>query len=241
VAPFRDPLTAGGEGPLMVALPAGRFLMGSGLLGEAQDEGPVREVVLRAFALSAHEVTRAEWNRFAQNRGLPAQGGAPELPASGVSWEAALAYARWLATASGQPYRLPTEAEWEYAARAGSPGLYGWGNTPGSGKAWCVACSPDLDPVGPTRVGQFDANGFGLFDTAGNVAEWVQDCYRPGYEGAPTDGSAVEDAACTRRVHRGGGWSSPSRHLRITRRAHAPPTATDPAVGIRVARDLPTP
>jgi len=238
-APFRDALAGGGEGPLMLAVPAGSFQMGSGLLGDTLDEGPVREVRLAAFALSAHEVTRAEWNRFARSQRLPLQAGAEDQPASNISWQAATAYAAWLAKQSNQPYRLPTEAEWEYAARAGSPGLYWWGNAPGNGQAWCLGCAPDLEPLEPTRVGQFNANPFGLFDTAGNVSEWVADCYRPSYDNAPVDGSAVEEAGCTLRVHRGGSWRSPSKHLRTTRRAHAPATEQDTAVGLRVARDLP--
>lgn len=240
-SPFRDALAGGGQGPLMVVVPGGSFQMGSGLLGEEQDEGPVREVRIRSFALSAHEVTRGEWNRFARTRGLRLQQGDADQPASGMHWEAAVAYVAWLAEGSAQPYRLPTEAEWEYAARGGSTGLYWWGNTPGTGQAWCVGCAPGLEPLEPTRVGQFNANGFGLFDTAGNVAEWVQDCYRPTYEGAPTDGSAVEDAACTLRVHRGGSWSSPSRQLRTTRRAKATATTGSPTIGLRVARDLTPP
>jgi formylglycine-generating enzyme required for sulfatase activity/serine/threonine protein phosphatase PrpC len=238
-SPFRDALSGGGDAPLMVVIPGGTFTMGSSLLGEQQNESPPHERQLSAFALSAYEVRREDWNQFARARGLRTQGGAGDLPASGMNWQEAAAYAAWLAERTGQPYRLPSEAEWEYAARGGSLSLYWWGNKPGGGDAWCIGCAPGLEPIEPTRVGQFKANGYGLYDTAGNVAEWVQDCYRPGYEAASVNGAAVDEPSCSERVFRGGAWSSPSKHLRHSRRDHAPANDRRPDIGLRVARDLP--
>ena len=131
-----------------------------------------------------------------------------------VSWNDALAYTKWLSQQTGQIYSLPSEAQWEYAARAGSETAYWWGRKLGRSNAHCFSCDTGLDPRKPTAVGRFNANKFGLFDTAGNIQEWVYDCYHGNYDAAPTDGTVFEGGDCTVRVLRGGGYNSGDAELR---------------------------
>lgn len=187
--------------------------------------------------MSRHEITIAEYARF---RSAPNPFGLDPAtaPVSGISWNDAVAYTRWLSQQTGKKYRLATEAEWEYAAAAGSnPQYWPWGKTEMPGKAHCFGCAPDLKPLQPTAVGSFPANDFGLFDTAGNVAEWVQDCYIPDYEGAPADGSARETGDCSERVVRGGSFQSPPKSIRSARRDKWPPGSAHESIGFRVVRE----
>jgi hypothetical protein len=173
-----------GPGPEMVSIPAGRFTMGASDAEEMYAERPAHEVDIKAFAISSHEVTAGEFARFAGR-----QAGNSRLPATFVSWNQALAYTRWLSAQTGKRYRLPSEAEWEYAARAGTSTPYWWGRPLGENNAHCFACESGLDPRKPTQVGRFKPNAYGLYDTAGNVEEWVHDCFHANYQGAPNDGS----------------------------------------------------
>ncbi len=231
----RDKLKSGGVGPEMLMLPAGDFRMGS----DGANAGPKHDVTLAQFAVSKYEVTVAEYARFANATGRPA----PALSLSNahpmvmVSWADAEAYAKWVSQQTGKSYRLLSEAEWEYAASAGADTPYWWGEEPGRGKALCQACDPEHPPAQAAKVGQFPANGFGLHDTAGNVSEWIQDCYHPNYEGAPTTGRPWQAMGCTERIYRGGGFRSPSASLRTTHRDHAKPAKRADDLGFRVARD----
>lgn len=234
--PFTDSLKVGGQGPEMLWIPPGKFMMGSAI-GDPPDEGPAHEVSIGRIAVSRHEITSAEWNRFASSSGAPRSITPERHPAAGMNWQQAVGYTQWLSTQTGQRYRLLTEAEWEYAARARSPTLYWWGNKPGVEQAWCLGCSPGREPEGPTSVGQYPANGFGLHDTSGNVAEWVQDCHAGNYKNAPVDGSAYMPAECSERVVRGGSFRSPSKHMRLTQRGKHPAAKGELSVGLRVARD----
>ena len=128
-------------------------------------------------------------------------------PVINVSWEDAVAYTKWLSGQTGERCRLPSEAEWEYAARAGSVTKYSWGNEIGSNQANCDVCGSQWDGKQTAPVGSFDPNGWGLHDLHGNVWEWVQDCWNGSYQGAPTNGSAWESGDCSRRVLRGGSWN----------------------------------
>ena len=179
---------------------------------------------------------------------------ADDLPVVCVGHDDARAYVAWLAKLTGLPYRLPSEAEWEYAARAGSRGIYPWGNNAdlGCGQAntydrsgrklldfgWgFVDCDDGHAEAAP--VGSFAPNAFGLHDMVGNVWEWTADCHRPSYEGAPTDGSAVPgDASCARWTVRGGGWMTRPSRNRLTFRGRDPVDARYSYFGFRVARDL---
>jgi len=125
-----------------------------------------------------------------------------------VTWDQAIRYAAWLSSISGKTYRLLSEAEWEYAARAGTQTTYSWGNEIGRGSANCNGCGSQW--AGPSPVGSFKPNAFGLYDMAGNVWQWVQDCYHPNYNGAPTDGSEWTVDDCKLHVFRGGSWGPSS-------------------------------
>ncbi len=234
--PFRE-----GAGPLMVQLPGGDFLMGSPDTAADFNERPQHRVTLKSFSISVHEITAAEFARFRAPDNLRARAEAghdrSRHPVTFVSWEDARDYARWLSRQTGKRYRLPSEAEWEYAARSGSNDAYWWGREPGKGRAHCLTCGNALDPRHPTSVGRFKANAFGLHDTAGNVAEWVQDCYVDHYKDASPEGKAVELPDCTRRVVRGGAFSSGPRALTSTHRDMLGSTTANDSVGFRVVRE----
>ena len=210
---FRDTLADGSQGPEMVVIPAGTFLMGSpeNEKERFEDEVPQHEVTLeKPFALGKYPVTFEDYDRFAKapERGKPGDEGwgRGRRPVINVSWKDAAAYAEWLSEQTGKRYRLPSEAEWEYAARAGTTTAYWWGNEIGQNRANCDGCGSQWDNKQTAPVGSFKPNAFGLYDTAGNVWEWVQDCWNENYAGAPTDGSAWEEGDCSQRVLRGGAW-----------------------------------
>lgn len=234
--PFRD-----GGGPLMVRLPGGDFLMGSPENAADFNERPQHRVTLRPFAISVNEITAAEFSRFRAPNALRTQTEAgrdrSRHPVSFVSWEDARAYVQWLSRQTGKRYRLPTEAEWEYAARGGTDTTYWWGRTLDKGRAHCLTCGNDLDPRHPTTAGRFAANAYGLHDTAGNVAEWVQDCYVDNYKDASAEGRAVELPGCTRRVVRGGAFSSGPHALSSTARDALGSMTANDSVGFRVVRE----
>ncbi len=188
---FQDRLKDGGLGPEMVQIPKGRFQMGDIQGGGEANEKPVHWVNIDyQFAMGKYEVTFAEYDQFAQatDREKPSDIGLGRgrRPVINVSWNDANAYTKWLTQQTGKPYRLPSEAEWEYAARAGTKTKYWWGNSIGKNKANCDGCGSRWD----YEVGSFRANQFGLYDTVGNVYEWVAGNYQDRYNGAPSDGSA---------------------------------------------------
>jgi formylglycine-generating enzyme required for sulfatase activity len=136
---------------------------------------------------------------------------------SDVDWSDTKTYLAWLTRKTGKNYRLPTESEWEYAARGGTTTTYPWGQTLEKGKANCMGCN--VEQVNHTiTVGSFPPNGFGLYDMAGNAAQWVEDCWHPNYKGAPSDGSAWVTPSCTERVLRGGSFNNDPRYLRSAAR-----------------------
>ncbi len=233
--------------PEMVRIPAGKFMMGSENGGK--DERPPHMVTIsRSFYLGKYEVTQEEFNRFTESTGreLPADEGwgGGVRPVINVSWEDAVAYAEWLSQQTGKRYRLPTEAEWEYAARAGTNTKYWWGDDiQQDGQVWanCDGCGSEWDGKQTAPVGSFEPNGFGISDTAGNVWEWVQDCWHPGYQGAPADGSAwleADKGDCGRRVIRGGSWGSDPRGLRSADRSGFTPDGRGNGLGFRLAQDV---
>jgi len=227
-----------------IALCPGSFLMGSE--GNAGDESPRHPVRIAAFAIGRDEVTFDEYDAFARatHRDLPNDRGwgRGRRPVIDVSWDDAQAYAQWLSRQTGKRYRLPTEAEWEYAARAGTQTEYWWGNEiRQDNKAWanCDGCGREWDNRQTAPVGSFPPNTFGLDDTAGNVWEWVQDCYHDDYRGAPGDGSAWEDGKnCGRRVIRGGSWGGRPVFLRSAFRSWNIPVDRNDILGFRLAQDF---
>jgi formylglycine-generating enzyme required for sulfatase activity len=218
----------------MVWIPEGSFEMGSASSWPDATEHPRHKVTLKRFAISRNEITVSDYARF---RKPPLDfGGA--TPVVGISWNDAVAYTKWLSAQTGQKYRLPTEAEWEYAAAAGSdPQYWPWGHNAGTGKAHCFGCSPNLKPDKPVSVGSFEPNAFGLYDTAGNAAEWVLDCYLPNYDGAPTDGSAREVDGCKEHVVRGGSYEVPPKSIRSAARDKWPTARGLESIGFRVVRE----
>ena len=239
---FRDSLKVGGRGPTMIKLPGGTFRMGGASGIVSPDEVPRHEVTVPSFMVSVYEITIEEYNRFAQSTGRkkPDTNGweAKTHPVVDVSWDDALAYTRWLSKQTGKRYRLLSEAEWGYMARAGSTSSYWWGTKPGVGNAHCFDCKTDYSISKPAKVGTYKPNAFGIYDSAGNVFEWVHDCYHRNYKDAPTDGSVWEGGDCDVRVARGGAFGSPANSMRAEKREKFKSDRGQYNVGIRVARDL---
>ena len=240
--PFRDKLKRGGRGPLMIQVPSGTFRMGgaSGII--SADEVPRHQVKIESIMVSVYEVTYAEYDSFAKStkRKLPDSSGWDRKihPVNNVSWNDALAYTKWLSKQTGKKYRLLSEAEWEYAARAGTRTSFWWGTSPGSSNAHCFDCKSDYNTSKPAKVGTYKANPFGLYDTAGNLFEWVHDCYHRNYNEAPTDGSVWEGGDCEVRIVRGGAFRSPANSMRVENRDKFRSNKGQYNVGLRVARDL---
>jgi formylglycine-generating enzyme required for sulfatase activity len=246
---FRDTLKDSSEGPEMVVIPSGNFLMGSPEResGRSRSEGPQHRVTIgRAFAMGRYAVTFDEYDSFANAMGRELPGdegwGRGNRPVISVSWHDAFAYTKWLSAQTDKSYRLPTEAQWEYAARAGTETRYWWGNEIGRNHANCSGCGSQWDHHKQTApVGSFYVNPFGLYDTAGNVMEWVQDCWHDSYKGAPNDGSAWEGEGggdCRLRVLRGGSWGGGPGYLRSANRTRNNPGTRFDFVGFRLAQDL---
>jgi formylglycine-generating enzyme required for sulfatase activity len=243
--------------PEMVVLPAGEFTMGSPETerGRGKNEGPQRKVAITSFAMGKHEVTFAQWDACVAEGGCSHKAGDEgwgrgRRPVINVSWHDATAFVAWLTRKTGKTYRLPTEAEWEYAARGvtsvTAPHLpfatgatinyqqanydanfvYGDGGRPGIFRQKTV------------EVGTFRKSAFGLHDLHGNVWEWVQDCYRESYRGAPNDGSAVVVPNCGMRILRGGAWNYQPQLLRSAYRYATAPEVRLEITGFRVACSL---
>jgi formylglycine-generating enzyme required for sulfatase activity len=228
--------------PGMVVVPAGEFMMGS---GRYSDEGPQHKVAFaKRFAVSKFEVTFDQWDAcVAYGDCDPRVGdsgfGRGRQPVINVTWDDAQRFVAWLSRMTSKPYRLLSEAEWEYAARAGTQTAYSWGDEIGKGNANCLNCGSKWDGTQAAPVGSFAPNQFGLYDTHGNVWEWVEDCYQGNYNGAPTDGSAwAAGGDCTRRVLRGGSWYDKPDEIRSAHRLWLAPNNRMVHVGFRVGRML---
>jgi len=229
--------------PKMIVVPAGAFKMGSPDSDHVKGESPQHDVTIaQQLAVGIYEVTFREWDACAThgdcNPNIRAGGwGRLNQPAINVSWNDAQTYVAWLSRITGKTYRLLTEAQWEYAARATKPTYYSFGNDDGMLEqyAWYSANSQ----AQTHEVGQKKPNLFGLYDMHGNVSEWVEDCHRDGYQGAPIDGSAWRsEDNCIRRVVRGGSWLYGAKPLRSASRDWAPPDTGKDDIGFRVARVL---
>jgi len=203
---FQDGFADGSKGPEMVVIPAGTFQMGD-LAGDgASNEKPVHTVTIaQPFAMGKYEVTFDSYDKFAQDTGraLPEDSGwgRGNRPVINITWDDAVAFAAWISGETGKHYRLPSEAEWEYAARAGTTTSYWWGHKASKDRAKYGSLLS-----GTASVGTFPPNPFGLHDTSGNVWEWTQDCWNDNYDGAPADGTAWQSGNCGKHVLRGGSW-----------------------------------
>lgn len=266
--------------PEMVVIPAGSFDMGSpdSEDGRADDEGPVHSVDVATFAMGKTEITRGEFAVFmkkskysAGEKCMTLEGGKvaerdgdwrnlrysqeDSYPIGCMSWNDANAYAKWLSHETGKNYRLPTEAEWEYAARGGTGTARYWGDNPDEACAyanvadaaaqaqiqgassWTVHnCTDGFAYTAP--VGSFKANAFGLYDMLGNSWEWTEDSYHDSYRGAPGDGSAWEGNG-VKRILRGGSWNNAPRNVRAAVRNGYKPAFRYSFFGLRLVRQLP--
>lgn len=230
--------------PELVVVPAGSFMMGSNK--GKPDEKPVHKVTIaKPFAVGKFEVTFAEWDACVaaggcQHKPLDEGWGRGKRPVIDVSWDfITKQYLPWLSRKTGKTYRLLSEAEWEYAARAGTTNVYSWGDDVGKGNANCDGCGSQWENKHTAPVGSFKANPFGLHDMYGNVWERVQDCHlADDYKDAPTDGSARNKKDCEAHVLRGGSWRDSPRYLRAAYRGRDNPDFRSFYDGFRVARDL---
>ncbi len=236
--------TVNGVSFRMVNVPAGSFLMGSPEteLHRSSDEGPQRRVTLRAFQLGQTEVTQGLWRAVMGSNPSEFKKCGPSCPVEEVTWDEAQAFIRKLNQLTGQQFRLPSEAEWEYAARAGTGTPYPWGNHASRDHAnygddqCCAGFSRGRDRWEKTSPSsQFPPNAFGLHDMHGNVLEWVQDCGGP-YSAGPSDGSAANTGSCSQRVRRGGAWFLAPQRLRSAARNWVLPDYRDYITGFRLAR-----
>jgi formylglycine-generating enzyme required for sulfatase activity/class 3 adenylate cyclase len=220
--------------PEVVAIAGGTFRMGS---NEDPSEQPVHGVTVGPFLMAKYPVTVRQWRECAKAKACGyVPNGDDEAPVNNVSWTDAQQFIAWLSQATQQHYRLPSEAEWEYAARAGTDTRYWWGNAMKPGVADCKGCSGPHDAVQPAKVGALPANPFGLHDIGGGLAEWVDDCWHKDYRGAPLDGSAWLGPDCRERVLRGGSWRNDPSYIRSASRDHYDASVRYPTHGVRLAR-----
>ncbi len=207
--------------------------------GDDSNEKPIHSVTIRPFSIGRYTVTREEWQDCvlagACSYSPPASSN-PREPVHNISWTDAQQYVTWIAKLTGLPYRLPSESEWEYAARAGTTSKFYWGETIAPKMAHCKGCGSSTDISGPLPVGSFPPNAFGLFDMSGNVDQWVADCFHRNYQGAPVDGSAWKEPNCRSRVLRGGSWRSDPTYLHSAARASYDTDVRYLTNGLRVAR-----
>ena len=274
ISTFRDTLSDNTQGPMMVKIPAGSFLMGSeeGEKGRYANEGPQTLITIsEPFAVGRYEVTWAEWeacvagggcldnsdkknNPFMDDERVGDAGfGRGRRPVINVDWNDAKAYVLWLSQETGKPYRLLSESEWEYVARAGTDTLFYWGDNPDGGckhangsdldakvedRSWTTSNRSDGYGRNTAPVGSFSENAFGLHDMFGNVDEWTEDCLSYDLENIPVDGTPFKDGDCNSHMHRGSSFGGYPRILRSANRSSALSNSRFADLGFRVARDL---
>ncbi len=230
--------------PELVVIPPGEFMMGQKFSNP--NEQPVHKVTIAyPFAIGRAEIKVGEWNACVSDgvcenfsdftRVYP-----NEYPQAGLNWTRSKVFIGWLSKKTGKTYRLPSEAEWEYAARGGTQTRYWWGPGFKGNTANCHYCGPHQGTIGITRAGSYPANPFGLFDVSGNLNEWVRDCWNTTYEGAPTDGSPWLEGGCQYNMLRGGARNYDPVHIRPANRSHIMyPNHNENMHGLRVVRELP--
>ena len=231
--------------PIMIVIPAGKFTMGSpeNEPDREASEGPQHDVaVAEPFAVSKFEVTFEEWDACvaaARCAGVPDHWGRGRMPVINVSWGDAKQYLAWLSELTQKEYRLLTEAEWEYAARAGSATRYFWGGNPRSGTANCDGCGSSWDRQQTAPVGSLEPNAFGLYDMLGNVWEWVEDSWHENYKDAPIDASAwLTGGDPDYHVIRGGSWRNEGELVRTAVRVDRNIHVRFDTLGLRIARTM---
>ena len=238
---IQDDLKSGGKAPLMVVVPAGEFEMGS-KSSKHSEERPRHKVKVEQFAVSQYEVTFSEYDLFAKAEGRKVPDSLyldrATHPVIYVSWDEAYYYTKWLSKETGQKYRLAYETEWEYMASTGKKTTFWWGYDEEPNRAHCFGCGTNFDPRKPTKIGSFGPNAFGIYDTSGNVSEWVYDCWHENYKGAPESSEVWEGGDCTYRATRGGAYSTPPQSIRSAKRDKFKSDKAYDHIGIRVVREI---
>ncbi|RLL54300.1 formylglycine-generating enzyme family protein [Mariprofundus sp. EBB-1] len=239
---MNDKIRSAGLTIEMVRIPAGDFRMGL-LAGNGYiNEEPAHAVHINSFRMSKYEITQPQWKRIMGSN--PSSYKADDRPVESISWDNVKVFIVKLNQKTGKHYRLPSEAEWEYAARAGTSSQYPWGNSASHDYAnygkdkCCEGHASGRDQwVNTSPVGSFPANGFGLYDMQGNVWEWVEDCYHENYKRAPANGEAWTSGVCSKRVLRGGSWFDIPSSLRSAYRYGYSTDARDDDSGFRLVQD----
>ncbi len=240
----------------MVSLPAGEFTMGDLAAAGDANELPAHSVALSAFAISKYEVTFNQYQVFASatGRAIPNDNawGKGERPVININYTDAQAYVTWLSSQTGRHFRLPTEAEWEYAARAKSLSLFSFGNqaekicdyanvaditATEQGKHWQVTGCND-GQLYTAVVGSYRPNNFGLYDLSGNLWEWTADCWNDTYQGAPVDGSQWKSGDCSRHPIRGGSYQQKAESARSSNRESVATDTRSNQIGFRIVEEL---
>ncbi|MEA2078350.1 MAG: SUMF1/EgtB/PvdO family nonheme iron enzyme, partial [Pseudomonadota bacterium] len=227
--------------PEMIDLPAGAFTMGENR-GDRSEKPAHKVTIKRPFAIGKYEVTKGQWNECVKAGGCSYKaakaGPAENSPVRDISWNDAQEYVRWLSQITKQEYRLPTEAEWEYAARANTRTRFWWGDKLGTGNANCKGCGGKWDRNAPAEVDAYPPNPFGLSGTNGGVWEWVNDCWHKSYDGAPKDGTSWDKPDCRENVIRGGSWRNDATYILSTSRFKYDSNVRYLLNGFRVAKTL---
>ena len=217
----------------MVSVPGGTFTMGS---NDDVSEKPIHRVAIKPFSISKFPITNREWKECVAAKACDyVPDGSDGAPVANISWNDAQQFIEWLSKVTQKTYRLPSEAEWEYAARGGTQTKYWWGDQFKSDMANCKGCAAAYDSTQALKVGSFKANPFGLHDMGGNVDQWVEDCWHRDYQGAPIDGSAWSDKTCASHVIRSGSWKNDTNYVRPASRDHYDTGIRYPTHGFRVA------
>lgn len=216
-ADYTDPVT----GMEFMAIPGGTFLMGN---VEDDNAKPVHEVTIKPFLLGRFEVTFEQYAKFCSSTGrlIPSDSGwgMANRPVINVTHQDAVDFTKWLSEKTGKTFRLPSEAEWEYAARGGAATKFPWGDEIGKNQANCIGCGSEWDGRMTAPAGSFAPTSYGLYDMVGNVYEWALDAVHYDYNGAPSDGSAWMATSVNgqHRINRGGSWMRPVREMPVARR-----------------------
>jgi formylglycine-generating enzyme required for sulfatase activity/class 3 adenylate cyclase len=231
VAPIKPQLI-----PEMVTVPGGTFAMGS---DDDLSEKPIHRVTIRPFAISKFPITLREWNACVAAKSCTyVPTGKDDAPVANVSWTDAREFVDWLSKVTKKTFRLPSEAEWEYAARGRTNTKFWWGDQLQADTANCKGCNEPYDASQPLKVGSFRPNPFGLYDMGGNIHQWVADCWHKNYQGAPLDGSPWVDSDCSSHVIRSGSWKNDPSYVRPSNRDHYDTGVRYPTHGFRVAHSL---
>jgi formylglycine-generating enzyme required for sulfatase activity len=218
--------------PVMVPLPGGTFAMGS---NDDISEKPVHQVTIKPFAISKYPVSVREWNACAAaNACAFLVTGRDDIPVTDVSWTDAKQFVAWLAKETQKAFRLPSEAEWEYAARGGTQTKYWWGDQLQPGMANCKNCT-DAAAEQPLKLGSLKPNPFGLYDMGGGVNQWTEDCWHKNYQGAPQNGAPWVENDCVSHVIRSGSWKNDARYVRPASRDGYDTNVRYPTHGFRIA------